>query len=159
MIARRGIHCSAAVRLQMTRPISWSPDVKYLYADPYHWETDLQRWSAQWEKQIITFPTNIERRMDAAIARFLQAIKGGLTHDGDPIFAQHIRAAALAQGGRKQPRPEEDISVVQHYLKVVKKRQSGHIDTLIAGILAEEARGKAIEDGALNDTVVDAVWR
>lgn len=125
-------------------------DVRYLYADPYHWETELQTWAARWRDRVVSFPTNVERRMDAAISRFLTAVAGDLTHDGDPILSQHLRAAALSKGGRKKPRPEEDQSVVHHYLKIVKKRQTGHIDALIAGILAEEARGKAIEDGALS---------
>jgi hypothetical protein len=38
---------------------------------------------------------------------------------------------------------------VQYYQKIVKKHANVHIDAFIAGILAEEARGKAIEDGAL----------
>jgi hypothetical protein len=126
-------------------------DVRFFYADPYHWETDLQRWSADWPDRVVSFPTNVERRMDAAISRFLTAVKEGLTHDGDAVLSQHVRAAALSKGGRKQARPEEDPSVIQHYLKVVKKRSTGHIDALIAGILAEEARGKAIETGALTE--------
>lgn len=124
-------------------------DVRYIYADPYHWQSDIEQWEARWPKRVVTFPTNKDIRIDSAIVRFLAAVKDGLTHDGDPTLTQHIQAAALARGARKHSRPGEDASVIQYYLKIVKKRQTGHIDALIAGILAEEARGKAIEDGAL----------
>ena len=124
--------------------------VKYLYGDPYRWQEYFELWAARWPDRVVEFPTNVDRRMDDAITRFMAALKGGLTHDGDAVLEAHIRAAALARGGRKQARPEEDPSVEHHYLKVVKKKQTGHIDALIAGMLAEVARGQAIEDGALN---------
>lgn len=134
-------------------------DVHYLYMDPYYWEEYADLWSSREPKKVVVFPTNVDKRMDAAIARFLAAVGEGLTHDGDQLLTQHINAAALAKGHRKQPRPEEDPSIITHYLKIVKKRSTGHIDALIAGILAEQARGKAIEEGALVVPVVAAAWR
>jgi len=124
-------------------------DVRFLYGDPYRWQEYFDVWDARWPDRVVEFPTNVERRMDAAIARFQSAFAGNFTHDGDPTLAAHAKAAALARGQRKRPRPEEDPSVVQHYLKIIKKRENVHIDAFIAGILAEEARGKAIEEGAL----------
>lgn len=122
-------------------------DVRYLYMDPYRWQDYADTWAGRWPKRVVEFPTNVDRRMDAAITRFLAAFADDFTHDGDPVLAAHAKAAALARGGRKQPRPEEDPSVVQHYLKVVKKRDD-HIDAFVAGILAGMARGQAIEEGA-----------
>lgn len=133
-------------------------DVRYLYADPYHWETELDTWAGRWPKRIVQFNTNAPQRMDKAISRFLAAVGGDLTHDGDPTLTQHLRNAALTKGGRKQPRPEENSSVVQHYLTVTKRKQTGHIDALIAAILAEEARGKSIEDGDLNVSELMGGW-
>lgn len=127
-------------------------DVRFLYADPYLWEHELDLWSARYGERVVSFPTNSEKRIDAAIARFQAAVNSGLTHDGDFTLSEHVRSAALAKGGRKQPRPEEDPSVAHYYLKVVKKRQTVHIDALIAGLLAEEARGKAIDGGALTSS-------
>jgi hypothetical protein len=128
-------------------------DVPFLYGDPYIWQEYFDLWSSRWPDRVVIFETNVERRMDNAISRFLAAVKEGLTHDGDPLVAAHVSAAALARGGRKRPRPEEDPSIVQHYLKVTKKR-GGHIDAVVAGILAEQARGKAIEEG-----VQAVAWR
>lgn len=134
-------------------------DVRYLFADPARWETELDTWAGRWEKRVVKFSTNSLQRMDRAISRFRAQVASGLTHDGDPTLTHHLHNAALSKGGRKQPRPEEDPSVVQYYLTVTKRKQTGHIDALVAAILAEEARGKAIEDGALTNAVVDAAWR
>lgn len=124
--------------------------VYYLYGDPYLWQEYFALWEARWGKErVVQFPTNKEVRMDDAITTFLTAFAGKFTHDGDLTLATHVKAAALARGGRKRPRPEEDPSVVQYYLKIVKKHANAHIDAFIAGILAEKARGQAIEDGAL----------
>ena len=125
-------------------------DVKYLYADPPRWEHELEMWSGRWPERVVQLPTNSDKRMDDLVSRFLAAVGSGLTHSADSTLTDHVRAAALAKGHRRQPRPEENQSVITHYLKVVKKRQTGHIDALIAGLLAEAARGKAVEDGALN---------
>lgn len=124
-------------------------DVRYFYGDPYKWQEYFEIWDNRWPDRVVEFPTNIERRMDDAITRFQAAFNDKFTHDGDPTLSTHARNAALARGGRKKPRPDEDPSVVQYYQKIVKKHQNVHIDAFIAGILAEEARGKAIEDGAL----------
>jgi hypothetical protein len=124
-------------------------DVKYLFMDPYRWQEYGDLWSSRWPEQVVEFPTNVDRRMDNAIARFLEHFKGGFTHDGDPILSEHAKAAALLRGGKKQPRPDEDPSIAQYFMKIGKKRATVHIDAFIAGLLAEAARGQAIEDGAL----------
>jgi hypothetical protein len=125
-------------------------DVRYLYGDPYKWQEYFAIWDARWPgDRVVEFPTNVDRRMDNAITRFQTAFAGKFTHDGNPTLAAHARNAALARGGRKKPRPEEDQSVVAYYQKIIKKHANVHIDAFIAGILAEEARGQAIEDGAM----------
>lgn len=135
-------------------------DVKYLFFDPYRWQEYGDVWSSRWPDQVVEFPTNVDRRMDNAIARFLEHFNGGFTHDGDPTLSAHAKAAALLRGGRKQPRPDEDPSVVQHFMKVGKKRSTVHIDAFIAGLLAEAGRGQAIEDGALgsNYDVLESIF-
>lgn len=123
-------------------------DVRYLFMDPYRWQEYADLWEGRWPKRVLEFPTNVDRRMDDAVARFLAVFAGDFTHDGDPVLAAHAKAAALAKGARRRLRPEEDPSLARHYLKVVKKRETVHIDAFIAGLLAEIARGQAIEDGA-----------
>jgi hypothetical protein len=117
--------------------------VWYFYFDPYRWQEYGDIWASKWPDKVVEFPTNIEKRMDDAIVRFQAAFAFGLTHD------EHIMNAALARARKRQPRPEEDPSVSHNFLRVIPKRDKAHIDAFIAGILAEEARGKAIEDGAL----------
>jgi hypothetical protein len=124
-------------------------DVRYLFMDPYRWQEYADQWSGRWPKHVVEFPTNVDRRMDNAVTRFLAEFAADFTHDGHPVLAAHAKAAALANGARRQPRPEEDPSVARRYLKVVKKRENVHIDAFIAGLLASMARGQAIEDGAL----------
>lgn len=126
-------------------------DVAFLYGDPYRWEEQFDAWEGRWPKRVVEFPTNVERRMDAAVTRFLAAFAGDFTHDGTELLAEHVKGAALTRGGRKQPRPEESQSVTTHYLKVVPKRHGTHIDAFVAGLQAEMARGQAIEAGALTD--------
>ena len=131
--------------------------VWYLFGDPYRWQEYFDVWVARWPtrldgkpgSRVVEFPTNVESRMDDAITRTLEHIAGGWTHDGDPILVGAMKDAALAKGRKRQPRPDEDPSVPRFYLKVVKKRQTVQIDPTVAGILAEAARGQAIEDGAL----------
>jgi hypothetical protein len=123
--------------------------VWFFYFDPYRWQEYGDMWSSRWPDQVVEFPTNVDSKMDDAIVRFQQALKFGLTHDGDDTMRRHIAGASLARGRKRQPRPEEDPSVTYHYLRVIPKRDKGHIDAFIAGLLAEVARGKAIEEGAL----------
>lgn len=125
-------------------------DVTYMFADPYHWQDYLDTWAGMFPKQVIEFPTNVETRMDKAIERFTTALRDGeLTHNGDPRLTAHAENAGLAKGKRKPPREDGETGArVEHYLKVVKKRD-GLIDMFIAAILAYAARGQAIEDGHL----------
>lgn len=135
-------------------------NVLYMYMDPYRWQEYASIWEGRWPKQVVEFPTNIEQRMDDAVVRFLARFADDFTHDGDPLLAEHVKAAALVRGGRKKPRPEEDPSVATHYLKVTPKRQGGHIDNFIAGLLAERARGQALEEGALTPApFFGGAWR
>jgi hypothetical protein len=134
-------------------------DVKYLVGDPPYWEEYFDIWRGRWgdagnagkSGRVIDFSTNNDRLMDDAITRFLSLQAGGtFTHNGDATLTAHAKNAALARGQRKRPRPDDPPSILQHYLRVVKKREHGHpIDAFIAGILAEVARGLAIENGAL----------
>jgi len=124
-------------------------DVRYLYMDPYRWQEYAAIWEGRWPERVVEFPTNIDSRMDKAITAFQSIFAEGFTHDGDETLGAHVKAASLTRGARKRPRPEEDASVSTHYLKVIPKRTGGHIDAFIAGLLANLARGQAIEKGAL----------
>ncbi len=133
-------------------------DVRYMYADPYRWQDYLDVWAARYSGRVVEFPTNVERRMDAAIERFQTAYRDGtLTHDGDTTLADHAKATALVKGKRKPPREDEEANRVEHYLSLTKKGD-GLIDAFVAAHLAYEARGQAIEDGALEPDDTTEVW-
>jgi hypothetical protein len=137
-------------------------DVVMLFADPYRWQDYLDKWSGQWPKQVVEFPTNVEQRMDKAIERFTTAFGSGqLTHDGDEILAQHCKNAVLVKGSKKKPRPGEESDIAQYYMKMAKRGAGQLIDCAVAAVLAYAARGQAIEDGALNvpdDVEPWAMW-
>lgn len=127
----------------------------YLYGDPYKWQDYFDRWAARWPNRVVEVPTNVPTRMDDMLERFTTARDAGeITHDGDAVMTEHVSNAVIAKGGRKPSKPREDGAgrVVEHYLKVVKKREGLFIDAAISGpILAFDARGQAIADGALKD--------
>jgi hypothetical protein len=133
-------------------------DVRYLFYDPWFWEGDGDRWAGRWPKRVVEFPLNSDRRMDDAVMRFLS--RADFTHDGDPVLSLHAKSAALAKGGPRKPRPEEEQTVSHRYLRVIKKREPLHIDAFVAGLLAEMARGRSIEDGDLKGSPEPLVaWR
>lgn len=136
---------------QVVRDTFAAYDVTMLFADPYKWQDYLDTWAGQWPKQVVEFPTNVERRMDLAIERFTTAFAGGqLPHDGDETLTRHCKNAVLVKGSRKRARPGEDEDIAQHYLKMAKRGAGQLIDASVAAVLAYAARGQAIEDGGLN---------
>jgi hypothetical protein len=149
---------------QAVRDAFGAYEVWYLYADPYKWQDYLDQWASSFPKRpdgkagvIVELPTNNEVRMDHLVERFTTARDNGeITHDGHPDLTEHVRHAAIAKGRRKNRLRVDDAGkVIEHYLKVVKKRDGLLIDNAISMLLAYEARGQAIEDGALTDTTVE----
>jgi hypothetical protein len=139
---------------QVVKDLFVAYDVVLMFADPYRWQDYLDRWSGQWPKQVVEFPTNIEQRMDRAIERFTTAFAlGQVANDGDEVIARHCKNAVVVKGSRKKPRPgEEGVEfgdIAQYYLKLAKRGDGQLIDGAVATVLAYAARGQAIEDGAL----------
>jgi hypothetical protein len=125
--------------------------VFYLFADPWRWQDYLDRWSAAWPDKVVEFPTNVEQRMDKAIERFVTAFAADeITHDGSEALSRHVKNAVIVKGARKKARPGEDEMIQSHYLKLAKRGDGMWIDMAVASVLAHQARGQAIDDGALN---------
>jgi hypothetical protein len=125
--------------------------VAYMFADPWRWQDYLDTWSAAFPDKVVEFPTNVEQRMDKAIERFRTAFADGeIDHDGSATLAKHMKNAVVVKGSRKKPRPGEDETLPQYYLKLAKRGDGMWIDMAVASVLAHSARGQAIEDGALN---------
>jgi hypothetical protein len=150
---------------QAVRDLFAAYDVWYLYADPFKWQDYLDQWAGDFPKKVVEVPTNEERRMDKIIQRFTDALAtGDLTHDPtaaprtfikgesdnhDDDLTRHLRNAALKKGKRKPAREDDAGQPIEHYLKVAKKREGLLIDATVSAMLAYDARGQAIEDGAL----------
>lgn len=124
-------------------------DVRFMYGSSHSWQEYFDIWSGRWPKRVVEFPINVERRMDGAIVRFLAGLAGDFTHDADQLLTAHAKAARLTRGGRKKPGPDDEGT--QFYVRVARDRDGGFIDAFIAGLLAEEARGQALEQGAGNE--------
>lgn len=144
---------------QVVRATFEAYDVLMMFADPYRWQDYLDTWSGLWPKQVVEFPTNVERRMDAAIERFTTAFNGGqIRHDHAEVLTKHCKNAVLVKGSKKRARPGEDEDIAQFYLKMAKRGTGQLIDSAVAAVLAYAARGQAIEDGAMNEAPDAEAW-
>ena len=142
-------------------------DAWYMIADPYRWQTVLDRKAGAWGDNparkpiVIDFPTNVERRMDDAITLWATAFRAGegeFTHDGDPTVTKHALNSAIALGGRKAVREDEDAQLEDRYKKLAKKKPGWLIDGFVAGVLSTYGRGLAIEHGALTTSAAPNLW-
>ena len=135
---------------RLVRDVFAAYQVAYLFADPYRWQAYLDAWAADFPKQVVEFPTNVETRMDAAIERFVTSFAAGeVSHDGHEVMSRHAKNAVLVKGRRKRARPGENDDLPTYYLKMAKRGDGQLIDGAVAAVLAHHARGQAIEDGAL----------
>jgi hypothetical protein len=125
--------------------------VTLMFADPYRWQDYLDNWTALYgDHRVVEFPTNVETRMDRAIERFHTAFADDqIDHDGSKTLTTHMKNTVIVKGNRKKPRPGEDESLPSYYMKLAKRGDGLLIDGSVAAVLAYDARGQAIEGGAL----------
>lgn len=113
-------------------------EVVRMYADPPHFQAELDRWREQWGDTVVSWWTARERQMAFALERLSTAVLSGqVTHDGDRRLAQHV-----ANAHRRESRAGTLIT----------KDRPGSprkIDAAIAATLAFEARADAVAAGAL----------
>ena len=119
-------------------------DVWRLNADPYLWQGWLAQWGGVWGDKVVQWATNRWRLMAYAVLNYQTAILSGeVSHDGNPVFAQHIGSAYRREITLKdeQGRP---MWVIQK-----ERRDSPHkMDAAMAGTLSWEARTAAVTTGA-----------
>lgn len=138
-------------------------DVIAMMCSPHGWQTEVDTWAGEHDQggsaKILEIWLNSEMRMDQLVERFVTAHRGHeLTHDGDPTLQAHAGGAAL-QNGKKRPSAEERApGQPEHYQRVVRKSYAQSISALVAAMLAYEARGWAIEHGALVTTGAPTLW-
>lgn len=121
--------------------------VARFYADPRHWETQIDAWSQQYgEDTVVQWPTNKIDRMFAALVRFQEDLHEGLTtHSADETAKAHaLHARKVAKPGDKfiLGKPAEHMK----------------IDILMSDVLAHEAAadmralGWEPDEGGINFT-------
>lgn len=108
------------------------------YCDPALWQDTLDRWSTEWPKIVVGWPTNRDRAMTFALERMHTAVMTGeLSHDGDARLTRHILNARIR-------RVRSGALIVKDGMHSPRK-----IDVAIAACLAYEARADAIAAGEL----------
>ena len=117
-------------------------DVRRMLADPPYWSHELSEWANRYgDERVLAFPTNSWSRMARAIDRATAVIRSGaITHDGDPVLAQHVsNARTFALNGRQN----------EGRFVLVKQRRGSplKIDAAVAAVLALKARDGVVSDG------------
>jgi len=134
----------AAVEEAMERWEVWR-----IYIDPGSTQGNINhlvdRWQGRWgDKRVIDWHMNRQRPVAYAVRNYTVAInRGDLTHDGDEVFARHIKNSVKS---RLNVRDDDG-----RHMHTISKDRSGSprkIDAAAAGVLSWEARGDAIADGA-----------
>jgi hypothetical protein len=102
--------------------------IRRMYADPRDWRSEIGEWMLRHGEEVVfEWDTYVISRMFPALHRFrIDAIEKRITHDGDPIVAQHVLNA------RKAAKPGDK------YL-LVKPDRHRKIDLAMASVLAHEA--------------------
>lgn len=129
-------------------------EVLVMFCAPATWQTEVNQWAGEYNEpgdhKVLELWLNSEMRVDQMIERFQTAHRGGgLRHDGDEVLTEHAKAAALANGRKRSSAEEKDSNLPEHYQRVIRKSWGMSISAFVAALLAYEARGWAIEHGAL----------
>lgn len=150
---------------QAVRDAKAAYEVFSFFCSPAGWQTEVNVWDGLFGKGevgpvVAELWLHGEQRMDQLVERFLTAHRGGeLTHDGSEILTKHASAAALANGKRRPAGEDLQPGQSEHYQRAVRKSWGTSISAFLAALLAYEARGWAIEHGALLvDTGPPNLW-
>ena len=106
--------------------------VRQMVADPSHWRTELERWSAEWDV-VVAFEPWRTRQMAQALDRFHTAVvTGQLRHTGHADLTAHVLHAVRrdSRGG----------------VQIDKPSPGQKIDLAVAAVLAYEARSWALRE-------------
>ena len=133
---------------------AWNP--WRLYADPPYWETAVDRWAGEYgAERVIAWWTNSDKRMAFALKAWRGDWRPGvLSHDGNPLLAEHLgNAVKRLTKIRDVPdgeATEDSARGAGDFLWVIRKesaRSRRKIDLAMAACLSWEARGDCIRAG------------
>lgn len=100
-------------------------NVRELAADPWGWRTELEEWSEKHKKTVVEWNTALARRMAPATDRVYSAVMTGeLSHDGDPVLAEHMGNAVAK------------ATAMGDLIHKDKKNSTRKIDSAVAAIVA-----------------------
>jgi hypothetical protein len=122
-------------------------NVRRLYADPPHWETNIDAWAGKYgTRKVHTWWTHRQKPMAYAIRAFTTAMHedGRMTHDGNPVLVSHVGNAC-----RKQLNIRDDEGKFLYVLRKEDAHSKRKIDAAMAAVLSWEAAGDAIASGAI----------
>jgi hypothetical protein len=113
-------------------------NVRFVFADPWTWRTELGEWDERWRDKIVEVPTNSTSKFAPMVDRFRTGLaEGHVTHDGDEDLRRHVLNARLRQVGR-----DED----GRGRYTLEKAGPGRlIDACVASVLAVEAAAQIPE--------------
>jgi phage terminase large subunit-like protein len=91
--------------------------------DPFGWHAEGEQWAeAYGEPPVLLWETNLRKRMSAACSRFYTTVvTAGVTQDGDPRLARHLRNAVvketpegayITKAGRSGPKIDLAVAAV-----------------------------------------------
>jgi hypothetical protein len=131
-------HSGKVPRLEVAAAVDWlftNFNVVRMYADPPHWETELDGWAERYgEKRVIRWATYRVVPMHAALERMVTDVvkaDSDFTHDGCPTTTAHVMAAR---------RSARLLGAVPRYI-LSKPGDGRKIDLAVASTLAHEAAG------------------
>lgn len=116
------------------------------YCDPPYWETYCDMWAGKWPKKVFKWETRRPGPTAYAIRQYVRAWgQREVTHDGNPIFIQHLSNARKRMLTQKDEEGRETLYLMEKEHRGSPKK----IDLAMAGMLSWEARSDAITGGAL----------
>src|SRR5690606_12889235 len=118
-------------------------DVGVFFLDPYYIQSYADTWSGKYGN-VVDFPTNQQKRFDAAITTFQTMLTNDeLYHTDQTVLNVHLANSVLKDGNLKEAVGPDGRPV--HY-KVIKKRKLHlKIDAVISIILAIAAGNYALD--------------
>lgn len=132
---------------------------------PHEWQNEVNEWAGKYDKpgkdttKVLEIWLNSEQRIDQIVERFETAHRGDeITHDGSEILTKHALNSALANGKRRPSAEAHNSGQSEFYQRVVKKSAMQSTSAFMAALLANEARGYAIEKGLGNVKSSPQLW-
>lgn len=136
---------------QALEEINETYDVVAFFADPHWWHQEVDTWHGKWPDIVTKFDTGKTTRMVHAVERLnVDVDTGAVCHTGDRLLRRHVLNA-------NAERQRVKLDPIRHGVTLAKNRNSRRnlIDLAMCAVLANEAKGFAIANGALEEEAVD----